>query len=331
MTKTTHSLQPPRGMHDLFDANADRFEFVIEQAKGLAHDFKYRTLHTPLVEQASLYKRNLGESSDVVSKEIYKVSNCSGNDSEELVLRPEFTAGVARFFVEQGRHTLPLPQGYFSYGAVFRHNRPQKGRYRQFNQLNFELFGKDCPIQDRRLLFTAIALLRLVGLALDTLVVKVNFLADVATREEYVKRLKAQLIERRDKLSALSQQRIETNPLRVLDSNDQRDKEALKDIVQITDCYTKEYKDHVDSSVSVIKTVLASSCEVIVDTTLVRGLDYYDGFVFEIEPKDNTSQQGALIGGGRYSRLISELSNGKVNTSVVGFACGVERLINQLI
>ena len=303
-----------RGMKDLINDDADRFDFIINVAKKLAEKYNFQHLTTPIVEYSGLFERNLGNESDIVHKEIYKFEDRGG---DMLALRPEMTAGVCRFVIENGLFQGPFPHKYFSYGPVFRYDRPQKGRYRQFNQLNFEIFGlKDMAEEIKIYLEMICELLNNIGV--KDVKVKINYLGSNEERTKYTSTLKNYLLNYKDDLSDDSQRRLETNILRILDSKDENDKNILANAPKIIDFLTEEHKAFLQSFDKKYE----------IDNNLVRGLDYYSGFVFEIITDKIGETQNACCGGGEYNNLIEEMSGKKL--TAFGFALGIERLFDLM-
>ena len=303
-----------RGMKDLINDDADRFDFIINVAKKLAEKYNFQHLTTPIVEYSGLFERNLGNESDIVHKEIYKFEDRGG---DMLALRPEMTAGVCRFVIENGLFQGPFPHKYFSYGPVFRYDRPQKGRYRQFNQLNFEIFGlKDMAEEIKIYLEMICDLLDSIGVS--DVKVKINYLGSNEERTKYTSTLKNYLLNYKNDLSDDSQRRLETNILRILDSKDENDKNILANAPKIIDFLTEEHKAFLQSFDKKYE----------IDNNLVRGLDYYSGFVFEIITDKIGETQNACCGGGEYNNLIEEMSGKKL--TAFGFALGIERLFDLM-
>ena len=303
-----------RGMKDLINDDADRFDFIVSVAKKLAEKYNFQHLTTPIVEYSGLFERNLGNESDIVHKEIYKFEDRGG---DMLALRPEMTAGVCRFVIENGLFQGPFPHKYFSYGPVFRYDRPQKGRYRQFNQLNFEIFGlKDMAEEIKIYLEMICELLNNIGV--KDVKVKINYLGSNEERTKYTSTLKNYLLNYKNDLSEDSQRRLETNILRILDSKDENDKNILANAPKIIDFLTEEHKAFLQSFDKKYE----------IDNNLVRGLDYYSGFVFEIITDKIGETQNACCGGGEYNNLIEEMSGKKL--TAFGFALGIERLFDLM-
>lgn len=309
-------------MHDILPADQPYWQFVIKKAKGLLEDYGFEKIDTPILETKTLFVRSVGEHTDIVEKEIYTLKTKGG---DELALRPEFTAGLARAYIEHGMHTWPHPIQFLSFGPVFRHDNPQAGRYRQFHQINAETFGDDNAATDAQMIFMAFKILE--GLGLKNLVVKINSIGDSNCRSQYIKVLKDFYRTRGKKLCPHCRDRMKTNILRTLDCVDQNCREIIKDVPQIVDSLDPECKNH-------FKNVLEFLDEVkipyFLDTCLVRGLDYYTRTVFEIWPEETEGEEKkasrlALCSGGRYDKLISALGGPK--TSATGWGMGVERVI----
>ena len=310
-----------RGMKDLTDSEAIVFDFIVNTASILAQNYNFQHLTTPIVEYCSLFERNLGNESDIVHKEIYRFEDRGG---DLLALRPEMTAGVCRFIIENGLFQGPFPHKYFSYGPVFRYDRPQKGRYRQFNQLNFEIFGlKDMALEIKVYLKFIIELLKQIGI--EDVKIKINYLGSKDERKEYTNQLSEYLLKYKNELSDDSQRRLETNILRILDSKDEKDKEILKNAPKIIDYLTEQHKKYLLSFVEADGD-MKTPCEI--DNSLVRGLDYYSGLVFEVITTKIGETQNSICGGGEYNNLINDMSGKQL--SAFGFAFGVERLTEIL-
>ena len=310
-----------RGMKDIVNSDAEKFNFITETAIELAKKFNFKHLITPIVEQANLFERNLGEESDIVLKEIYKFEDRSGN---VLALRPEMTASVCRFIIENGLFQGPFPHKYFSYGPVFRYDRPQKGRYRQFNQLNFEIFGLKETAREIKIYLNFVSEF-LTKIKIKDIVVNVNYLGSIEERKEYVKELKKYLIQYENNLSEDSKRRLHTNILRILDSKDENDKEILENAPKIYDYLTDEHKKYISSF---DKIELAGNVKCKINNNLVRGLDYYTGFVFEVITDKIGETQNSVCGGGEYNNMIFDMSGKKL--TAFGFAFGIERLMGMI-
>lgn len=303
-----------RGMKDLVGKDAEKFDFIVKTASEMTEMYNFQHLTTPIVEFSTLFERNLGNESDIVHKEIYKFEDRGG---EMLALRPEITAGVCRYVIENGLYQGPFPHKYLSCGQVFRYDRPQKGRYRQFNQLSFEIFGLKDIAEEIKVYMTFIVEF-LAKIGVKDVVAKINYLGSKEERSAYTSALREYLIEKKDKLSVDSQRRLETNILRILDSKDEGDKEILKNAPKIMDFLSQEHRDF----------LMSFGEGYIIDNNLVRGLDYYSGFVFEFITNRIGETQNAVCGGGEYNNLIEDMSGKKLNA--FGWAFGIERLMDLM-
>jgi histidyl-tRNA synthetase len=313
--------QAIRGTQDIFGADAETFAFVVETFERVRRLYRFRRVEMPVFEKTEVFARSLGETTDVVSKEMYSFEDRGG---ESLTLRPEFTAGIARAFLTNGWQQY-APLKVATHGPLFRYERPQKGRYRQFHQIDAEVIGAAEPQADVELLAMADQLLKELGIADVTL--HLNTLGDAASREAW----RAALIEYfravKGELSEESQERLEKNPLRILDSKDPRDKPFLADAPKI-DAFLSDEASAFFAAVTIgldaagVKWVRAES--------LVRGLDYYRHTAFEFIPDEGSASAAALgsqstvLGGGRYDGLMESL--GGAATPAVGWAAGIERL-----
>ena len=310
-----------RGTQDIFGADADAFAFVVETFENVRKLYRFRRAELPVFEKTEVFARSLGETTDVVSKEMYSFDDRGG---ESLTLRPEFTAGIARAFLTNGwQQHAPLKLA--THGPLFRYERPQKGRYRQFHQIDAEILGAADPQADIELLAMADHLLRELGIEGVTL--HLNTLGDGISRQAW----RAALIEYfgavRGELSEDSQERLEKNPLRILDSKDPRDKVFIGDAPKI-DQFLSEEAQHFFSDVT--SGLDAANVRWVRAEHLVRGLDYYRHTAFEFIPDEGSQaadalgSQSTVLGGGRYDGLMEGL--GGPNTPAVGWAAGIERL-----
>jgi histidyl-tRNA synthetase len=314
---SNHKLQPVRGTKDLFGDEIKIFNHIIEVAKKKSAYFGFEELQTPIFEFSEVFERNLGESSDIVAKEVYKFPDRGDNF---LTLRPEFTAGVVRSFISNGELQQILPRKFFSYGPLFRYERPQKGRQRQFNQINFEIFGEDSFYCDVEAILLANSILKDLGVLNETKL-EINSLGCAKTKSDYETALIAYFGKFKNDLSADSKVRLEKNPLRILDSKDAQDIELLVDAPAIQNFYSDEAKSRFDS---ILNLLTKSGIEYKVNQRLVRGLDYYTSTVFEFVTNHEGAQNTALAGG-RYDGLVEKMSGKFV--PAIGFAAGIERLM----
>lgn len=313
--------QAIRGTQDIFGAEAEAFAFVVETFERVRRLYRFRRVEMPVFEKTEVFARSLGETTDVVSKEMYSFEDRGG---ESLTLRPEFTAGIARAFLTNGWQQY-APLKVATHGPLFRYERPQKGRYRQFHQIDAEVIGAAEPQADVELLAMADQLLKELGIADVTL--HLNTLGDAASREAWRAALVDYFRAVRGDLSEESQERLEKNPLRILDSKDPRDKPFLADAPKI-DAFLSEEASAFFAAVT--SGLDAAGVKWVRAESLVRGLDYYRHTAFEFIPDAGSASAAALgsqstvLGGGRYDGLMESL--GGAPTPAVGWAAGIERL-----
>lgn len=308
-------LQPVRGTHDLLPEEARRHRLVEETAFDIAKRYGFGEIITPIFEFTEVFSRNLGETTDMVSKEMYSFTDRSG---ESLTLRPEGTAGIARAFISGGL-SQHLPLKLFYRGPMFRYERPQKGRQRQFHQLGVELLGVEAPQADVEVIALAAHILRALGLK-DNVRLELNSLGDSQSRAAYREALVAYLSGYRDKLSKDSLDRMDRNPLRVLDSKDEGDKAVVADAPLMGDYLNEASRQFFDD---VQNGLAALGVPVHVNARLVRGIDYYCHTAFEFTTTE-LGAQGTVLAGGRYDGLIGQM--GGPPTPGIGWAAGIERL-----
>lgn len=308
-------LQPVRGTHDLLPEDSRKHRHVEDTAFAVARRYGYGEIVTPIFEFTEVFSRTLGETSDVVTKEMYTFQDRSG---DSITLRPEGTAGVARAFISGGL-TQSLPLKLFYRGPMFRHERPQKGRQRQFHQVGCELLGVETPQADIEVISMGWRILQALGLG-DKVQLEINTLGDAESRAAYRAALIAYLEPMRMALSEESQARLDKNPLRVLDSKDEEDKRIVAGAPVIGDCLTPAARDFFDQ---VTQGLTAMGIPFVVNPKLVRGLDYYCHTAFEFTT-NALGAQGTVLAGGRYDGLIGQM--GGPATPGIGWAAGVERL-----
>jgi len=317
-TDTATRIETPqaiRGTQDIFGADAEAFARVVEVFERVRRLYRFRRVEMPVFEKTAVFSRSLGETTDVVSKEMYSFEDRGG---ESLTLRPEFTAGIARAYLTNGWQQF-APVKIATHGPLFRYERPQKGRYRQFHQIDAEVIGAAEPTADVELLVMADQLLKELGIA-DGVTLTLNTLGDGASREAWRAALIDYFRAVKGDLSEDSQERLEKNPLRILDSKDPRDKAFLPDAPRIDDFLSDEAQDFF---ARVTGGLDAAGVAWVRNPALVRGLDYYRHTAFEFVT-DRLGAQGTVLGGGRYDGLMESL--GGTATPAVGWAAGVERL-----
>ncbi|MEI6417861.1 MAG: histidine--tRNA ligase [Sphingomonadales bacterium] len=307
--------QKPRGTQDMLGEAAARFDHVIATFNRVRQLYGFGRVEVPVFEATAVFARSLGETTDVVSKEMYEFTDRGG---DAMCLRPEFTAGIARAYIENGwQQHAPLKVA--AWGPLFRYERPQKGRFRQFHQLDAEVLGAAEPAADVEVIALADQLLRELGIAGDV-TLTLNTMGDPATRAAWSAAVAAHFAAHRDALSEDSQRRLAQNPLRILDSKDAGDQVLVAQAPQIDDFLTVEAGAFFEK---LQKGLQARGIAWERNARLVRGLDYYRHSVFEFIT-DALGAQGTVIGGGRYDGLIGTM--GGPETPAVGWAGGIERL-----
>jgi histidyl-tRNA synthetase len=314
----TIKIQGIRGMPDILPEEVPFWRFVEDNARSVLDAYGYREVRLPLLEPTELFRRSIGEITDIVEKEMYTFEDRNG---DSLTLRPEATAGMARAGIQHGlfHHRV---QRLWCIGPMFRHERPQKGRFRQFHQIDVEVFGVPGPDADAELILLLDRLwerLRLTGLSLE-----INTLGNRAVQADFRSRLVAYFRARQDDLDEDSRRRLTTNPLRILDSKNPSLQGLIESAPRIADCLDASSRAHFDALQAILR-----DCGVPhrVNPRLVRGLDYYTATVFEWVT-DRLGSQGAVCGGGRYDGLVGEI--GGRATPATGFAMGLERVVELL-
>lgn len=308
-------FQSVRGTHDLLPEDFRRHAHVVGTARDVAASYGFAEIATPIFEVTEVFARSMGETSDVVSKEMYSFTDKGG---ENLTLRPEYTAGICRAFISNGQ-MQNVPFKVFAHGPMFRYERPQKGRQRQFHQIDVELIGAAEPEADVEVITLGADILDRLGV-LDKCTLELNSLGDLESREAYRAALKAYYAGHLDALSEDSRRRLDKNPLRILDSKDEGDRAINQDAPRIGDHYTPGARDFL---ARVLDGLAAAGVPAKVNPALVRGLDYYTHTAFEFVTT-HLGSQGAVIAGGRYDGLIEQL--GGPSTPGIGWAGGIERL-----
>ncbi|EXJ22637.1 Histidyl-tRNA synthetase [Alkalibacterium sp. AK22] len=315
--------QKLKGTADLLPIDTNKWQFVEEKAKAVLHTYQFKEIRTPMFEQLELFARGVGETSDIVTKEMYDFKD---KGDRHIALRPEGTAGVVRAYVENKlygpEHHKPVKLFYT--GPMFRYERPQSGRQRQFHQLGVEVFGSRNPATDVETMVLAMDLFK--QYEISDLKLVINSLGSKESRKEYRKALIAFLEPHFDQLSRDSKERLYKNPLRVLDSKDKGDQAIVKGAPSILDYLDEESRRHFEA----VKEMLSDlNIPYIIDTNMVRGLDYYNDTIFEVittNPKFGAN--ATICAGGRYDGLVEEVGGKSVpDTPAFGFGCGLERLI----
>ncbi|MBI4993125.1 MAG: histidine--tRNA ligase [Candidatus Magasanikbacteria bacterium] len=321
-----------RGMKDVMPKDWPYWKKIYHTAENIAEAYGFGYLETPVLEEASLFIRSIGRGTDIIEKEMYVFDD---RDGTRVGMRPEFTAGAVRAYISHGMHTLPQPVKLWSFGQLFRHDRPQAGRYRQLHQFNCESFGAHDPAVDAELIVVAYNFLRDLGIETT---VQMNSIGTPEDRQNYLVELTGYLRTKRSYLCEDCKKRITRNPLRALDCKNESCRPTLEEAPQIVDWLSDASKNYF---MKVLEFLDELEVPYTLKPTLVRGLDYYTETVFEIYEDPSThsvrsgqappvaeGQQSALCGGGRYDLLVEEL--GGPPTPACGFALGVERVMTIL-
>jgi len=306
-----------KGTYDVLNDEIKIWHYLEDKIKKITKKYNYTEIRTPIMEYSNVYHRE-SEQSDMVLKETY---NFKDKGNRDLTLRPEGTAGVIRSYIENKTYaTTDLYKVYY-HGPMFRYERPQKGRYRQFSQFGCEAIGYKNPLVDAEVIKLASDFIKEIGL--KNVVVEINTLGDDKSRENYLNALVEYLTPYKDELSNDSKERLTRNPLRILDSKDKNDQKIIENAPKPIDYLSEESKKYFNDTINYLKIFNVSYK---INNKLVRGLDYYSEVVFEIlADLKNFGSQNALGGGGRYESLVDELGGPK--TSAIGFSFGLDRLI----
>ena len=307
-----------KGTHDIYGAEMEKFEFIIESFYSVCKKFNFQSIQTPIIEQQELFSRAVGEQTDIVSKEMYSFLD---KGEINICLRPEATSGLARFAASNYQSGL---MKLVTHGPMFRRERPQKGRYRQFHQINIETIGEKSPYIDFELILVARLLLDELGVIKNKYKLLINSLGSKEDQLSYSKLLKKYLSDFKNQLSETSISRLDKNPLRILDSKDPEDTEILKNAPKISEHLSTESKNYFEQ---VKKLLNSNEIEFFEEPKLVRGLDYYSHTAFEFQTTED-KRQNAILAGGRYDKLISMISSRDIPG--IGWAAGVERLMDLI-
>jgi len=316
---TKNIIRSVKGTKDILPGESSEWQKIEKSFRNFIHRYGYREIRTPVFEKTELFARGVGEGTDIVTKEMYTWEDRNG---DSLTLKPELTAPVVRAYIQHNLGAeLPLTKLYY-FDSLFRRERPQKGRQRQFHQFGIEAIGSPFPELDAEII--SAAYLFLSDLGLSKLKLKINSIGSNIAREMYSRELVNFIKPLRNKLSKISQKRLETNPLRILDTKIPEEIDLLKNAPDITKYLTNEDQEHFQD---VVKLLEIMEIPFILDSRMVRGLDYYSRTTFEIT-SDSLGGQDALCGGGRYDSLVESL--GGKPTPAMGFAAGVERILIAL-
>lgn len=312
-------IKAARGTKDIFGEDAVKYTYISKIAQEIFESYGYTFIKTPIFEETDLFKRGIGEGTDVVEKEMYTFKD---RGDRSLTLRPENTASVVRSYLENAIYGKEDVTKYYYNGSMFRYERPQAGRQREFNQIGVEVLGESSPILDAEVIAMSYSLLEKLGIT--DLEVHINSVGTNASRTKYREMLLNFLEPMKEELCEDCRMRMEKNPLRVLDCKVDKCKELTKDAPSIIDSLNEEERAHYET---VKKYLDIFGVKYVEDSRLVRGLDYYSSTVYEIVT-NKLGAQGTVLGGGRYDNLLKQL--GDKDIPAVGFAAGVERMMMLL-
>lgn len=312
-------IKAVRGTKDIFGTDADKYNYIVNTAQKLFEDYGYTMIKTPIFEETDLFKRGIGEGTDVVEKEMYTFTD---RGDRSITLRPEGTAAVVRSYLENKIYAQEDMSRFYYAGSMFRYERPQAGRQREFNQIGVEVLGESSPILDAEVIAMGYTLLEKLGIT--DLAVNINSVGGRESRLKFRETLLNFLEPMREDLCDDCRMRMEKNPLRVLDCKNEKCKDLTKDAPIITESLNEEEKEHYET---VKKYLDIFGVKYIEDPKLVRGLDYYSSTVYEIVT-NKLGSQGTVLGGGRYDTLLKQL--GDRDIPAFGFAAGVERVMMLL-
>lgn len=324
MVDQQQNFRAPRGVDDILPDDQTLWNAVKSTAIQTARQFGYQQIDTPVFEHTGLFRRGVGDETDIVQKEMYSFEDLGG---DSLTLRPEGTAPVCRSYIEHGMHNLPQPARLFYIAPMFRYDRPQAGRYRQHHQFGCEAIGDPSPTIDAEII--EIGLRYITALGLSDVTVRINSIGDPATRTGHADDLRAYFTRYANDLSKVDRDRLDRAPLRLLDSKEPATQKLSADAPKSLDYLSGDAKNHWESLLTLLDGLKTAypNFNYRIDHTLVRGLDYYNRTVFEFEPSTEGSQT-SLFGGGRYDPLIGIL--GGNDTPGVGFGSGIERIILEI-
>ena len=310
------NIQLVKGTHDIYGDEIKKFNFIIEKFYSVTEKFNFHQVQTPIIEHQDLFTRSVGEHTDIVSKEMYSFTD---KGDSTICLRPEATSSIARLVASEYQSGS---MRISTHGPMFRRERPQKGRYRQFHQINLENMGEKSPYLDFEIILIANTLLNELGIDKKHFNLILNSLGSQEDQKNYSKILIDYLTQYKSKLSETSLSRLEKNPLRILDSKDEQDKEILQNAPFISENLSQESTHYFNQ----LKELLENNgIDFTIDHKLVRGLDYYTDTAFEFQTNED-KRQNAILAGGRYDKLISLISTRDIPG--IGWAAGVERLMS---
>ena len=311
------NIKKPRGTNDFFYQSASKLEFIEKKIKDIVKLYGYGRIRTPIFESTDLFIRGIGEDTDIVGKEMFTFEDRGGRS---LTLRPEGTASVVRAYIENSMQNEFAINKLFYIGTMYRAERPQKGRYREFNQFGVECIGGSSPLIDAEIIALNINILKEFGI--ENINLLINTVGCSKCKPIYNKALREAIGSRKDELCETCQRRYETNILRILDCKNEKCKEILRDIPKFYDYVCEECKEHFDKLCEELNRINQNFT---VEPMLVRGLDYYTKTAFEVQT-NSLGSQSAILGGGRYDNLVGLFNSGK-DIPAVGSAMGLERLL----
>ncbi|MCP4337152.1 MAG: histidine--tRNA ligase [Mycoplasma sp.] len=311
----------PKGTQDIFGEKQKYTNYIISLLETMSKFYNYKKIDTPIFESNDLFTNSVGETTDIVSKEMYNFKDKKGRN---LVLKPEGTASIIRAFIENKLFSKSMPVKLFYITPLFRYERPQKGRQRQFTQFGVELIGSNSPAADAEIIIFGNNILK--QLKINKTKLLINSLGDKDSRDNYSKALKKFLNNYKEQLSEISIKRLNKNPLRILDDKLDSKKEFMKKAPKLSEFLNAKSKNYLKGVLDILD---ASNVEYELSEKLVRGLDYYTDIVFEFVSESKTSgSQSTLIGGGRYDNMINKF--GGPELPATGFGLGIERIVNEL-
>lgn len=313
------SIKKPRGTNDILPDDSLKWQYIEDTARDICTRYNYEEIRTPIFENTDLFQRGIGEATDIVEKEMYTFNDKGGRS---ITLRPEGTASVVRAFLEHKIYGQAQPTKYFYYGPMFRYERPQSGRYRQFHQMGVEVLGTDSPAIDAEVISLGLQILKELGLS--DLEVHLNSVGCPVCREDYREELKNHFADNLEELCSDCQSRYDRNPLRILDCKSEGCQEYTVDAPKIIDSLCEDCTDHFKEVQNYLQRL---DIDYIIDSSLVRGLDYYTKTAFEIM-YTGLGAQDTIFGGGRYDGLAEEIGDREIPG--IGFAMGLERIILAL-
>ena len=315
------SYQKVKGTLDFYGENSQKIRYVENKVRNIVKNYGFEEIITPIFEHTEVFVRSVGDSSDIVNKEMYTFTDKS---DRSITLRPEGTAAVARCFVENKLYSTPGVKKYFYCGPMFRYERPQAGRYRQFNQFGIEVYGDSSPFLDTEVIVSAYRVFKALGI--ENIKLKINTIGDFKSRQDYAIALHDYFEKHLDSLCSDCKNRYEKNPMRILDCKVDHNSEVLLNAPKIKDFLTDESKEYFNK---ILKSLDVLKIPYETDESLVRGLDYYTDTVFEFVISDNSELNGlAICAGGKYAELIKGF--GGPDIPGVGYAFGLERIVSVM-